>query len=120
MLINPCMHLITHVTLIPSTGPPGMHSIAGSTGYTSIAFILPSMFYLKLSPLPLKTREKISAMCLLAMGTLFFLISTTVTLVDAVQAPGGSNGLSDLCNRSNLSNSSSISGTYETWLSTLH
>eukprot|EP00039_Didymoeca_costata_P033131 m.40800 g.40800 ORF g.40800 m.40800 type:complete len:486 (-) comp9712_c0_seq2:64-1521(-) len=77
--------------------------IAGSTGSTLICFILPSLFFFKLSPAPATDPHKIVAAILIIIGVLCFVISTVVTILDATQEDE-QDDLSFICNRTALSN----------------
>ena len=83
--------------------------IAGSTGSTAVSFILPSLFYLKLSPKPRTSCPKVAALVLFVVGCMFFVVSTVVTLMDAVVEDEDDLDLSNLCNKSALSNRTNAS-----------
>merc|ERR1712086_89775 len=57
--------------------------IAGSTGNTALAFILPALFYYKLSEKDTRDPYQVAALSLVVLGGFFLVVSTTVTLVDA-------------------------------------
>ncbi len=80
--------------------------IAGATGSTSISFVLPALFYTKLSPKPALSAGKILPWALLGLGLVFFFASTVITVLEAVEDAGPE--LGNLCQA--LSNNSSSSG----------
>lgn len=76
--------------------------IAGSTGSTSVSFILPSLFYLKLSPAPTRSKQKVLALALFIVGCMFLIVSTVVTLIDAAKEDDNDVDLGFVCNRTLL------------------
>eukprot|EP00041_Stephanoeca_diplocostata_P004524 m.46588 g.46588 ORF g.46588 m.46588 type:complete len:125 (+) comp15169_c0_seq3:234-608(+) len=70
--------------------------IAGALGSTVISFILPAIFYIAIHPSPLKSVNKILAICLLCLGVVFAVVSTVVTLLDAVDGSDEPSA-ADLC-----------------------
>lgn len=65
--------------------------ITGATAGSMIAFILPSSFYLTISPESHKSPYKIAAWVMLTLGFIFMIASTTVTIIDEVNPPVGAN-----------------------------
>lgn len=70
--------------------------IAGSVGSTSISFILPPLFILRLSKKRWLSVRKIGALLLMLLGIAFFIISTVITLIDAAN-PDENLNIADLC-----------------------
>eukprot|EP00730_Choanoeca_flexa_P020163 TRINITY_DN9859_c0_g1_i2.p1 TRINITY_DN9859_c0_g1~~TRINITY_DN9859_c0_g1_i2.p1 ORF type:complete len:446 (+),score=82.40 TRINITY_DN9859_c0_g1_i2:106-1443(+) len=77
--------------------------IAGATGSTSISFILPPLFVLKLSPGKwYNLRQNWVPLALLVLGLMFMILSTVVTFIDAFTENEDDLDLSDVCNRTAL------------------
>eukprot|EP00054_Salpingoeca_dolichothecata_P021198 m.135214 g.135214 ORF g.135214 m.135214 type:complete len:128 (-) comp23901_c0_seq2:37-420(-) len=77
--------------------------IAGATGSTSISFILPGLFFMRLDSAPLLSWGKGSAVALSVLGVAFFVISTVVTLLDAADTSDDLD-LATKCNRTAIQN----------------
>jgi len=95
MGVSGCQYAIA--LFVPDISVP--LGIAGSTGSTSICFILPTLFYLKLAPNKGMTLKRFVAGFIFLLGVCFFVISTTVTLLDAAEESADDESeLSFLCN----------------------
>lgn len=73
--------LVTDVALI--------FGLTGALACTTLSFILPALFYLKLRPRRkawCRSRSRVGAATLLAIGAFILVSSTTVTLMDQVRA----------------------------------
>lgn len=73
--------------------------IAGSIGSTSISFILPPLFILRLSKKRWLSVRKMGALMLMLLGIAFFVISTVITLLDAANPDDADLDIADLCKK---------------------